>query len=231
MIPKSILETLALDGTTALTISPILSFADIQTFLRIDGTTDQPLVQSLISGVTKRIESFIDRKIVTQVWSVYYDWFPFKDKLDNWWDGERQGSVKELYADVNYIDLPFGPCQSLDFVKSFDQTDVGTVFDAASYSLDTISPVPRIALKIGYIWPTTILRPVNGVQVRGTFGFGAPTNVPQDIIEAMKITVAYMYENRGDADVTLTAKTTPVSIPTTAQMLLEPYRRFKLGGR
>src|SRR4051812_13461526 len=101
MIAKPVLETLDLDGTTALTIDPILSYSDIQTFLRIDGTVDQPLVESLIKGVTKRIESFIDRKIVTQTWSIYFDWFPFKEKADSWWDGERQGSIKELYADVN----------------------------------------------------------------------------------------------------------------------------------
>lgn len=203
------------------TPSVVLDFTDIQTHLRIDGTTDAALVASLISGVTKRVEAYIDRKLTSQTWGIYFDYFPRTKNEDAWWDGTKDGAVSQLYSDQRFIELPFGPCITVSSVATFDETDGSVAMDASVYSVDTISPRPKIALKSSATWPTTTLRPVNGVKVTATFGFGTAADVPQDIKEAIKIAVSNLYEHRGDAELT-------EALPKTAEMLLEPYKMWKL---
>lgn len=222
MIPIAKQELLALDGTTSVAPAPILTYSDIQTFLRLDGSADQSLVEGLISAATKRLEEYTNRKFITQVWSIFFDCFPQAEKPDSWWEGTKDGAVSELFAPVNEIDLPFGPLQSMDFIRTYDGTDGTSTFDSSNYSLDTMGPFGRVALRSGSTWPTTVLRKLNGIQMRGVFGFGGTASIPLDIKEAVKITVADLYENRGDADQSGT-------IPKTAQLLLEPYRIWKLG--
>jgi hypothetical protein len=204
------------------TPAAILDYTECQTFLRLDGTTDQALVEALISAVTKKVEDYLGRKLITQVWSIYYDFFPTQNNPDTWWDGARDGAVSELYSEVRYLELPFGPCQSVYFVKTFDGTDGGSVFDASLYQVDTIGMNPKIALRRNSTWPSTSLRTVNGIQVKATLGYGATgASVPSDIKEAVKICVAKLYENRGDVVI-------KDAIPTTAQMLLDSHRKWKV---
>jgi hypothetical protein len=221
IIPQSVLELFGLDGTTAVSPSPILTYSDIQTHLKLDGSADQADVSAMIAGATQRIEAYIDRKLVTQHWSIYYDCFPRDYKKDQWWDGARDGAVSELYSSDSPLELPFGPCQSIAFIHALDQTDGTTVIDSTTYSVDNIGPVGRIALKIGGLWPSITLRPVNGVRVRGVFGIGSASVIPMDIKQALKITVANFYEKRGDS-------LGDPQLPTGAQLLLEPYRRYKI---
>lgn len=219
-IAQSVLETL--DGTTDVTPSPILTYADIQSHLKLDGSADQTLVESLISAATKRLEQFIDRKILRQHWSVYFDNFPREYKKDGWFDGYRDGAVTELYTSNEPIELPFGPCISVSYVRVYDQTDGTTVVDATNYSVDNIGPMGRIALKIGGMWPSVTPRPVNGIHIRGVFGIaGSASIVPHDIKQAIKISVSELYEKRGD-------NSADPGLPKGAQMLLEPYRRWKI---
>lgn len=202
------------------TPSAVMAYTDIQVHLRLDGTTDQTLVEGMISAVTKRIESFIDQKLMTQVWSIFYDKFPTEnaDDQDAWWDGEQVGHVNSLSKSIRKLELPFGPCTSVSFIKTFDESDGTYTMDGSLYSVDYIGPRPVIALKSGNSWPSTTLRPVNGIQVQATFGM---SSVPEDIKSAMKICVSRLYENRGDAIENFV-------FPSTALLLLDPYKNWKV---
>lgn len=212
--PKAIQET-------DVTPSRVVDYTEIQSFLRLDGTSDQTLVEGLIDAATKRIEDFIGRKLITQVWSVYYDFFPKENKADAWWDGVRDGAPQDLYAQVDHISLPFGPCQSVSFFRTYDESDSTYSFDSSLYSVDKISGFPKIALKIGQTWPTTIIRPVNGIHIKATYGYGSASQVPSNIKEAVKATVANLYEHRGESKPEET-------LPSIAQMLLGPFKRWKV---
>jgi len=203
------------------TPSAVLDYTEVQTYLRLDGTDDQTLVENLISAVTDKVENFIGKKLITQVWSVYYDFFPRKLKEDAWWDGSRDGAISELYYPIQFLRLPFGPCQSLYFFNTYDSTDGTVLFDASSYTLDNISGNPKVALRNGFSWPTTMLRPLNGIHIKATFGYGTKSQVPNQIKEAIKIGVANLYEHRGDIE-------PESSLPNTAQMLLQSFKRWKV---
>lgn len=224
MIPISKLETLDIDGSTSVVPAAVMTYADIQGFLKLDGSADQTLVENLISVATKKVEESLCRKLITQVWSIYFDCFPSKAKEDTWWDGSREGAIGDLYSPIRYIDLPFGPCQSVAFLKTFDDDGTAYTFDSTNYNVDTVSHRPRLALKNGATWPTTLLRSVNGIQIRGTFGYGAAATIPPDLLHAIRLFVAKLYENRGDNKDGEGAFT----IPSTAMALLEPYKFWKL---
>lgn len=216
--PKPKLET---DQTTA-----VLDYTEAQTYLRLDGTDDQALVESLITAATKKVEDYLGVKLLNQVWSIFYDYFPWESNDKNWWDGARDGHVGSLTSTFRTLELPFGPCVSVSEFITFDESDSSQSFDSSLYSLDTVSRRPVIALKSGSTWPTRTLRPVNGVKVKATFGYGATSaSVPSSIKMAIKIIVAKLYQNRGDK--AEYAKGFEAPIPATAQTLLEPFRAWR----
>jgi hypothetical protein len=179
-------------------------------------------VTSIVKAATKRIEALIDQKLINQTWAIYYDQWPtkFGGYQDEWWDGVRDGAISMLTSQCKILNLPIGPLSSLTGIYSYDEDDTEYIFSNSNYTVDATGPYARIGLKIGATWPTTILRPVNGIKIQGVFGFGAAdTNVPDDIKEAIKQLSAVMYEHRGDE---------LPKIPAAVSMLLEPYRRFKI---
>lgn len=205
---------------------PPIGLTQVKTFLRVDGTDEDTQISTLINAATKRLEAETDCKFVTQTWDIVLDCFPYKssNKSNDWWDGTRDGAISQLMSPVNFIELPFGPLQSITSFKTFDDSNNEFLF--TDFHLDTLSTTPKIALKQSGVWPTTVLRSVNGIVIRGVFGFGTGDNnagtngaVPEDIREAIKQMVGIMYEHRGDE---------MPKIPSTASMLIEPYRRIKV---
>lgn len=218
-IATPVLET---EGT------PVLSYSDIQNHLKLDGSADQTLVESLITVATKRVEQFIGRKLTSQEWSIYFDEFP-SAKNDIWFDGMRDGHISQLSTYNVPLEVPFGPCSSIAFVRGYDSTDGTIAVDASNYQVDTFGPLTKIALRLGGQWPSATLRPLNGVHVKGTFGLGGTASVPLDIKHAIKIVVANLYENRGDnQSKSSDDDSAGGAIPKLAQTLLESYRLWKL---
>lgn len=209
---------------------PPIGLDPVKTFLRVDGSEEDALITSLINAATKRIEAEIDQKLVTQTWSVFLDCFPCKPKqnrFDDWFEGTRDGALSSFFEAIPVIKMPFGPLQSVISFTTYDDSGGEYSFSSSNYYVDTVTPNdPAIALKIGQTWPTTVLRFKNGIEIRGVFGYGdgytssnSTGDVPVDLQEAVKQMVGIMYEHRGDE---------MPKIPSTASMLLEPYRKVKV---
>jgi hypothetical protein len=199
-----------------------LNLATVKEFLRLDGTADDAALTAIIKGSTKRVESYIDQKLITQTWDIFFDGFPasYGDGHEPWWDGMRQGAISELSKSVPFMEMPFGPLASAS-VKYINEAGTEMTYDSAGYVIDTRDRHGAIVLKSGYLWPTDILTPVNGVVVRGVFGYGGQTDVPDDIKQALMNLVAFLYEHRDDN------QDLP-AMPASAQLLLEPYREIKI---
>lgn len=210
---------------TAPTELPI-ALAEMKTYLRVDASDEDALITTQIKAATKRLEELTDRKFVTQTWDIFFDAFPCKYKND-WWDGVRDTSISTLISGQRHIELPFGPVQSITSFNTYDDDDTEYTFASSNYVVDTASDQGRISLKLGGIWPSTILRPNRGIVIRGVFGFGAgyitdpvtASTIPEDIQEAIKVLVSKMYEHRGDES---------PKIPAEALMLVAPYRKLKV---
>lgn len=208
-------------------VNRVLSLTSLKNFLRVDTTDDDALLNLQLRAAERRLESELGVKFVNQTWDIYYDCFPHERMPDDWWDGTKQGPLTSLYSNKGgYLFLPFGPLSDLTGVYSYSEDDTQYIFPASAYSVDSASKRGRIGLKSGEVWPSTVLRPVNGVKVTATFGYGVgynsegdSTDIPEDIQEAVKQFAAKLYEHRGDE--------IPV-IPPSVLMLVDHYRGYRI---
>lgn len=222
-IPKYEREAGSFDSVLPVTL------ATAKEFIRVDGTADDLALGVMLSAAVLRIETHIERKLITQNWNIYFDQFPCSWNEPDW-EGERDGALSSLQNVKPEIELPFGPLQSVTSFKTIDEDDAEHTFDAGEYSIDTLNAFGRIKLKMGSVWPATVLKPVNGIKIAGVFGFGdAAANVPDPIKQAILMFFTKLYENRGDNNSGEFFGFSSVTLPPTAAMLLEPFRRIKVG--
>jgi uncharacterized phiE125 gp8 family phage protein len=163
-------------------VEPV-SLADIVAHLRIDSSDEDSLLLSMIEAARDYCENYQNRAYITQTWELALDTFP----------------------SVNEITLPRPLLQSAPTaptVKYYDTVDVEATMAAADYMVDNYAEPGRIVLKYGKTWPSTILRPANGVIIKYVAGYGATAaTVPERIIQAIKLLVGHMYENRESTDI------------------------------
>ncbi len=173
--------------------------AEAKAHMHVDGTDDDALITRLIKAATGHIDGpdgWLGRSLVSQTLELVYDTFPC-------------GPLK----------IPYPPLISVESVKYIDPTTgLSTTFGAVNYEVDTDSQPGWIALARGATWPTP-LDTINAVRVRYTAGY---TSVPEPIRHAILIMVADMYEH--PETVVVGKSNAALKIPTTAELLLAPFR-------
>lgn len=136
----------------------------------------------------------------------------------------REGSQKEFLKYANTLQMPFGPMNSVSEsgcgVFTYDEDNTESTFASTNYYADTVGPVGKISLKSGSSWPSTVLRPKNGIKVQARFGYGADnTAIPEDIKMAIVTLAARMYEHRGDE---------LPEVPEQVMTLLMPHTQIRI---
>lgn len=184
--------------------------------LRIESavTTDDSLIDGLITAARQWVESYIGKALITQTWQVAYDGGALDDLF-------LQDSAAYAYPQ-RAISLPIGPNASSVSVTTYDDSDSATVFSTSNYYVDQISDPPRLVLRNGASWPTPG-RDGNGMIIQYTCGYGSAAAVPEAIKAAVKMLVAQMYEYRGEDEAATLAQ------PSFAvKALLQPYCPVRL---
>lgn len=197
----------------------VVSTAELKEYLRVDTTADDNRLTVMEAAAVRSLEAYTDRKFVTQTWDVFMDNWPMKANND-WWDGSREMARSELFTTDRNITLPIGQAQQLTEFSTYDDSTTYNE-NVSDYIVDTAGPRARVGLKLGAVWPTTILRPNNGIRFRLILGYGNAAAVPKEIVQAIKEFVAHMYENRGDQN--------EMTIPPHVLQLVTHLRRHKLG--
>jgi hypothetical protein len=178
--------------TTQPAIEPV-SVYEAKAFMRVDTTEDDDLIADLILSARGLAEEYTRRKFISTGVTITLDRFPYGSRAD-WWDGVRDGHVNILDGRCDSVYLPFPPVVSVTNITTYDVDNASSVFSAANYSVDTVGG--RIYLNQSGIWPIN-LRTYNAVSIAYTAGYGTSVlSVPSAIRHAIKLTVAYMYENR-----------------------------------
>ncbi len=176
-----------------------ITLAEAKEHLKVENTADDTLITSLIKACREEAEEYTGLILISQVWTLYLNQFP-KNEDDTWWDGMRTLPI-DYYNKSSKIELPKRPLQMVNFIKTYSDSDVATTIPSSDYQVSTYSsPNPRkgiITLRDGKTWPT-FTRNQDGIEVQFMCGFGSPTNVPENIKQAIKILVAHKYCNRGD---------------------------------
>jgi uncharacterized phiE125 gp8 family phage protein len=152
-------------------IDPV-TLDEVKLHLRIDGDSEDTLIQSLIRVATRLCETYAGLSFTTQTRVVKLDRFRGSDVI-----------------------LPYGPVTEVTSIAYVDGDDDPQTISGSDYTLDTQSGISKI--RVLESWPFTN-NTANNIVITYTAGFGTPDDLPEVAKHAIKMTVALLYQNRGD---------------------------------
>ena len=152
----------------------VVSTEDAKLFLRVDADTEDDLIDEFVSAATKQIQTALGQQLVTATYDGYLNAFPAE----------------------SYIEIPRSPLTEVESVKYYDAAGDLQTWSSDNYSVDTTRRPGRINLGYGVSWPTTYAIP-NAVVVSFSCGYGEASDVPENIVLAMKRLIHEYYQNRG----------------------------------
>lgn len=194
---------MAIRVVTEPAVEPI-SVDDLKVDLRIDSdlTAEDYLLVALITAARRWCEGVLRRTMITTTLELILDAFPGGDT----------------------IELPRPPLVSVTSVKYYDEAETEATLSAANYQVDTYSQPGRIVLTATGAWPSTALRPANGVIIRYVAGYGAEeSSVPATFVQAIRLLAGHWYESR---EAVASTGAVPKEIPFGVEALLMVDRNF-----
>lgn len=172
-------------GSSAGEWADVVTLVEAKAQTRVEISAEDTYIQTLITAARELCEAFTRRAFLTTHFLAYLDAFP-------------------KAADT--IVLPRSPVASVDSIKYYDADNALQVLAASTYDVDTRSEPARITLAYGASWPSEYDR-LNAVEIAFTAGYGAASDVPQAVKQAVLVTVADWYLNReGQGDLPPAAK-------------------------
>jgi uncharacterized phiE125 gp8 family phage protein len=154
---------------------------ELKTWLKIDGTADDTLLDAVNLSAATWAEQFLGRTLLTGTWEYTAPAFP---------DGSN-----------DWFELLHGPVQSVDSV-TYRTLGGGTgTWAGTSYQLDTNKEPARLRPVPNGLWPDEDDDYFNAVTIRYTAGYGTAGNVPEGIKIGIKEAAAALNEHRGEGDV------------------------------
>tara|TARA_R100000005_G_scaffold95320_1_gene76353 strand:- start:134 stop:757 length:624 start_codon:yes stop_codon:yes gene_type:complete len=173
-----------------------ITLNDTKAYLKVENSADDTLITSLIKAAREEIEEYTGLIIISQVWTLYLNQFPYhEDQI--WWDGMRELPI-DFYNKSSKIELPKRPVQMVNHIKTYSDSDVATTIPTSDYQVSTYAaPNPEysvITLRDGKTWPT-FTRNQDGIEIQFMCGYGNSA-IPENLKQAIKILVAYRYCNR-----------------------------------
>ena len=157
-----------------------VALAEAKDFLKISNNDEDALIEAWINAAREWCEDYQNRVYITQTWELSLDEFP------------RESIIK----------IPLPPLQSITSIKYYDTDGTEYEFLSTNYEVDIYSEPGRISLGYNKSWPSTILRPINGVIITFTAGYGdAAKDVPEKVKQAIKVLIGELYEHREITDI------------------------------
>jgi uncharacterized phiE125 gp8 family phage protein len=159
--------------TTKPSLEPVTN-DEVKLYARIDGSSEDDLIDSFIQAVREATEKYIGRALITQSITASFDaWFSDK------------------------IELPRPPLQSVTEVRTVDEELTETPYDSGQYYVQTKQEPGSLVIKSGSTPPDNTDRYSGGYEIEFVAGYGdSPDDVPNAIKTGITMWVAEIYENR-----------------------------------
>jgi uncharacterized phiE125 gp8 family phage protein len=164
-------------------LDDVISVADLKTFCRVDGSSEDTLISSMRDAAIEYVESACNVRIGDVTAEGYLDKF----------EPAR---------------FPTGPVVSISSVEYLNQSNVLTTLPTNQYYYEIDGSGGRINW---YNYPSLYSYALNRVKINFTVGY-TEADVPEAILHAIRIFVAHMYENRQAVVVGKTANAVPYSV-------------------
>jgi uncharacterized phiE125 gp8 family phage protein len=172
-----------------------LLLADTKTFLRVSSADDDALITQLIRSARDAVEKQTALCLIDQSWRLVLDSWPVS----------------------GCISVPVRPLKTVTAIRVLDRNAIATT--VAVSNVDVVQAAQTLRLKAVLPMPD---RMMGGIEIDISAGFGAAgTSVPGALLQAMRLMIAFWYENRGDAGVS-------EAQPEAAMKLMAPFRRRRL---
>lgn len=171
-----------------------VSLAEAKAHLRVDHDDQDDLITAQIKAASAYLDGYsgiLGRALVTQTWR--QDFATFADRLP----------------------LPVSPVIAIVSISYFDVSNVQQTLDAGVYDLFAEARGAYVSLQPGQVWPATFNR-ADAVSITFTAGFGAATDVPEPIRQAILLIVQRLFDG-ADTEI-------DVSIDRVVHALIAPYR-------
>lgn len=196
-----------------------------------------------IGGARLDCEAFQNRSYITQTWELWLDEFPSKDFIKLPRPPLQEPSVTAgsfvtgtvyriltvgttnftlIGAASNTVGVVFtatgsgsgtGTATASGIIRYYGTDNTVYYMDGSDLFLDIKSEPGRIVLAYGESWPSTTLRPVNGVCVTFIAGYGdAGSSVPKNFKNAILLLLGHLYENREATIIGQTVQELPLGV-------------------
>lgn len=168
-----------------------MTLAEAKAHCRIDTSTDDAYVGTLITAAREWVEAYLDRSLVNTQWVMRLDKFPDDGTMD--------------------VDLPRPPMVASGTATAVSVTftsESGTTstYSTASYRVDRAATPGSVKTLYGNAWPPHLMDD-NSISITWWGGYGATgSSVPAAIRHAILMLVAYWYDNRSTVVVGSTSK-------------------------
>jgi uncharacterized phiE125 gp8 family phage protein len=162
-------------------------------------SAEDAMIDTLIKTARRYVEQILNRVLISQSWDYWMDSFPSTD----------------------YIKIPLPPLIGINSITYYDVNHTpATLTTVTDFYPEIVSQPGKIYLPYGKSWPSTILRPYNGVDINFTGGYGATAaTVPEEIKQAILLLIGHLYEHREE-----TTDKALSHVPLAVDALLAPYR-------
>ena len=175
--------------TTAAAAEPV-TLEEAKAHLRVDGTSEDDLITTLITAARGHVESRTGTRLYTQTVTL---------RTDDWEDLRH---------------LPVAPASSITSITYTDtdgasQTLATSVYEARLWALE-----PSLVLKYNQTWPT--IRVGSEIVIVAVVGYGVAGAQPPEVIHALKLVLADVYAFRETAQVGTVAGQIPSSATVDA---------------
>lgn len=168
-----------------------LTVAEAKAHLRVDHTTDDAHIESLIKAARLAAEKFQGRRYINQTYRYYLNWFPA----------------------AGYIELPYCPLSSVTSITYEDENGDTQTLATSRYQVDTKSEPGRVYLEPGTTWPRVEPDRINAVTITYVVGYGTTSaSVPENVRHAIRLLVGDMYNHREDTVVGQQANELPMGV-------------------
>ena len=150
---------------------------------------EDDLLASFISVARETVENFTNLALISQAWK--YTAHRWPDRTHGYFRNYR-------YADDwRIIELCPSPLIAVQSVKYYPADGTAQIdFDQAKYVVVTTARPGSAVLAYGESWPALCDRP-DAIEVNFTAGYASAAAIPAALINALKLVLSYLYDNRG----------------------------------
>lgn len=151
--------------------STVLDLAEVKSFIKVEDTSDDGVIQALIYAAEKQCEEYIRRFLLPTVVGLWFD----------------LGEAPNIFC------TPKGKLISVDKVATYTLTGEETVIAVEDYLVDSVSEQEG---RVHFLSSHYGSRPINSLVVECTIGYADADSVPNTLIQGMNMLIAHWYENR-----------------------------------